>query len=475
MKSQAYFEKIHLQIEKQLNLSTESIRLAIAWLTNEKLFKILCNKAKEGILVELIMANNEINYGSSINFSELEHCGGKLYWAGKEGRFAPLMHNKFCIIDNNILIFGSYNWTQKAKSNHESITVIEDDPNLILDFNQEFDKIKNKYYQNEDSKVDWLKIIIRLETLLNVIRLEDEEDINYQTTKIKGLLPKNSIDKKVAEVNSLLALCNKKKYTDAVKNILIITSEYKKIIIYQDPEIPALQLEIRSLEFQVSSLEDEKIEIEKNINRFSLKYNLEFGEILERILFLKKIMAKKFADENKDNTEKQQQYYEAKEDYEDFSKTYQENLKKEKPAELNENQLKELKQNYRKATKLCHPDKVTDEQKEMAQKVFTDLKDAYDRNDLEKVNRILSDLEKGFFKSQGETINVKEKLHLIKQQLETRRKELEETLTYLKNTEIHQKVENINNWDDYFIETKQKFTLILEELEEKQINYEESR
>ncbi|MCW2118085.1 phospholipase D-like domain-containing protein [Flavobacterium sp. 7A] len=300
MKSQAYFEKIHLQIEKQLNYSSESIRLAIAWLTNEKLFKILCEKAKNGIDVELIIANNEINLDCSIDFKELEHSGGKLYWAGNDTRFAPLMHNKFCIIDNNVLIFGSYNWTKKAKSNHESITVIEDDPNLISDFNQEFDKIKNKYYQEEVIIIDWSKICIRLETLLNVIQLEDEEDISFQVAKIKGLLPKNTTDIKVENVNLVLAFCKSKKFSEAVKKIQIITSEYKKVVVYQDPEIPALQLEIRGLEFQVASLEDEKTEIEKNINFFSLKYNLEFGELIERILNLRKNLAQRNFKENED-------------------------------------------------------------------------------------------------------------------------------------------------------------------------------
>ncbi|MCW2118240.1 hypothetical protein [Flavobacterium sp. 7A] len=159
------------------------------------------------------------------------------------------------------------------------------------------------------------------------------------------------------------------------------------------------------------------------------------------------------------------EFEQAQQDYEDFYNTYQESLKKEKPKELNEDDLRILKQTYRKATKLCHPDKVTDDQKELAQKVFNDLKEAYDNNDLEKVKSILSDLEKGFFKSQGETITIKEKLVLIKHQLETKRKALEESLKYLKNTEIHRKVIKIDNWEIYFEETKQQFQKMIEELE----------
>ena len=79
---------------------------------------------------------------------------------------------------------------------------------------------------------------------------------------------------------------------------------------------------------------------------------------------------------------------------------------------MDDEKQNELRKNYRKATKLCHPDKVTDEQKELATKMFTDLKNAYDNNNLEKLNKILSELERGIFKSQGNTITEKDKLIL---------------------------------------------------------------
>lgn len=463
MKSQAYFEKIHKHIESNLKTSKTSIRIAVAWFTDTKLFSILCEKAKEGIQVELLMANHEINHDCKIKYRELINNGGKIFWIGKEGAYAPLMHNKFCIIDNNILIFGSYNWTQKAKSNHESITVIEEDYNLILDFNQEFDKIKDKYY-NPNAEIDWMKIVIRLETLVNVIKLEDLEDINYQIEKTNSLIPKNHLDEKLNELTTILNLCLKKEFSKAIILIQTFTSEFKKISIYNDPEIPALQLEIRSLEYQISSLSDEKTDIEKNIRNFELKYNEELGGLITKILYYKKIVAEKLANEFKNDKQKQKEFEEAKFDYEDFSKSYQDKLNEPKPFVLDEEKQNELKKNYRKATKLCHPDKVTDEQKELATKIFTDLKNAYDNNNLEKVNQILKDLEKGIFKSQGETINEKEKLIIIRENLILKRRELEEFLLSLKNTDIFKNLLTIKSLDKYFENAKEEFTRILEEL-----------
>lgn len=467
MKSQAYFEKIHKQIEIRLQESQTSIRLAVAWFTDQKLFNIICEKAKNGVEVELIIATHEINQESNIEFSKLKQSGGTIYWIGTGYKYEALMHNKFCIIDNRVLITGSYNWTQKAKSNHESITVIEEDDNLILDFNQEFEKIINKYYSKGSVDIDWEKVIIRLETLLNVIRLEDEDDIKYQSEKIKSLLPKKETDEKTTTILSILNLCKNAEFSKAVNAIQEFTRAYKQITIYNDPIVPALQLEIRGLEFQVTSLEDEKTDIEKLINAYKLKYNLELGELIKKILYLKKQLAKYDSEQDSENQEKQKEAEETSNDYDDFSKSYENNLKEPKPFELNEEKLKELKTSYRKATKLCHPDKVTDEQKEQAQKVFTELKNAYDNNDFEKVNSILANLEKGIFKSQGETITQKEKLLMVKQELELKREALEKALHQLKASEAYQKIIKLKDWETHFQTTKQRLASILDTLKMK--------
>ncbi len=42
-------------------------------------------------------------------------------------RMPGLMHNKFCVIDNRIVITGSYNWTASAeKKNQENLVIIHD-------------------------------------------------------------------------------------------------------------------------------------------------------------------------------------------------------------------------------------------------------------------------------------------------------------------------------------------------------------
>ena len=53
------------------------------------------------------------------------------------------MHHKFALIDNHLLITGSYNWTRSAAMyNHENI-IVSDNKELVNDFLVEFEKLWN--------------------------------------------------------------------------------------------------------------------------------------------------------------------------------------------------------------------------------------------------------------------------------------------------------------------------------------------
>ena len=100
---------------------------------------------------------------------------------------------------------------------------------------------------------------------------------------------------------------------------------------------------------------------------------------------------------------------------------------------------------------------MNDEQKEEAERIFIDLKNAYDENDIEKINRILKDLESGkLFHSNADTISEKEKLKTILEQLKANLKRIEQEIIQLKNNETFEVINSIANWDNYFAETKEQ-------------------
>ena len=104
---------------------------------------------------------------------------------------------------------------------------------------------------------------------------------------------------------------------------------------------------------------------------------------------------------------------------------------------------------------MCHPDKVADEFKDAAQKIFVDLKAAYEANDLKKVSEILSNLERGnFFKAMSDTISEKDKLIATSAKLRMQIKTLESEIVTIKQSETYKTIINIDDWDAYFKKTR---------------------
>jgi len=124
-----------------LNQAEKEIVVAIYWFTNHELFDKLCEKKENGIKVSLIVHNDFINNRENgLNFQKFIDLGGELYFSDSDNP----MHNKFCVIDNTVLINGSYNWTYFAESkNNENILLIKQENETISAFRKEFDSLKS--------------------------------------------------------------------------------------------------------------------------------------------------------------------------------------------------------------------------------------------------------------------------------------------------------------------------------------------
>lgn len=136
-----YFTEIRLNILKVLEKATKSISVAVCWFTNEELFNLLCKKLDEGLKIELIILDDYINsnpYGC--NFQNFIDKGGQLHLSDVKNP----MHNKYCIVDNETLINGSYNWTYFAETkNQENIIIFENCKELIHSFETDFNRLKS--------------------------------------------------------------------------------------------------------------------------------------------------------------------------------------------------------------------------------------------------------------------------------------------------------------------------------------------
>jgi len=151
------FENISEHIIQHIRGAENAIYICVPWLSDSNILQELIEKSRKKVHVEIITLNDDSNRTKTSFFNKLISNGSKVYLIDKtiEG---GIPHHKFCIIDDEILITGSYNWSNNAKKNDENIIikVINDfeDYDIINDYNIQFNKILYKYgIKNEDD--DW--------------------------------------------------------------------------------------------------------------------------------------------------------------------------------------------------------------------------------------------------------------------------------------------------------------------------------
>lgn len=137
-----HFTNLRQNILDCLDKAETEILVAVYWFTNTDLFDKLCQKLEKNVSVQLIISNDYINNRvSGLDFQKFINLGGKFYFTDSETQ----MHNNFCIIDNKVLINGSYNWTYMSENkNYDNILIIKDDNQTISAFYNEFFRLKNK-------------------------------------------------------------------------------------------------------------------------------------------------------------------------------------------------------------------------------------------------------------------------------------------------------------------------------------------
>lgn len=110
------------------------IWVAIAWFSSEPIFQELINKKEEGVDVRIIISDEESNHKLLAQLKEnfdvvvIPRYGWKNY---------NRMHDKFCIIDLEYVMHGSYNWTPTADHNEETLATALD-KEFVKKFADEF-------------------------------------------------------------------------------------------------------------------------------------------------------------------------------------------------------------------------------------------------------------------------------------------------------------------------------------------------
>ena len=128
-------KEIKATLLRELNTARNSIEIAMAWFTDTALAEALAKAVQRKVKVSVLLHNDATNRSSRIDWDALNTAGVSLHWHTPE---KGTMHNKFCVIDKQKVLFGTYNWTFSAENfNKESLIFIEEEA-TANDFRSEF-------------------------------------------------------------------------------------------------------------------------------------------------------------------------------------------------------------------------------------------------------------------------------------------------------------------------------------------------
>ena len=170
------FTNIQEELIERINQSKDSLKIAVTWFTNHDLFNAVIKKLDNpAYKVTLIVLNDRINNSKQgVNFQKLIDCNGSFYYSS----FDKMVHDKFCIIDDKIVITGSYNWTYKAEYINWENVVIMESTEAVKAYSEEFNKIIQKHEQ-VDSVATKQKFDLDLDSnefIINEFKLQSKQE-----------------------------------------------------------------------------------------------------------------------------------------------------------------------------------------------------------------------------------------------------------------------------------------------------------
>lgn len=134
---QPVFQNIAEEITQFIQKADSEILVNLPWFTDESLFEELRLKAESGVAVSIGIEDDGINEKAPFDHRIIVRFGGRLYLHTKRGG-KGINHEKYCVIDQRYVIFGSYNWTYSAARHNRESVVIFDDPALAKQYIQQF-------------------------------------------------------------------------------------------------------------------------------------------------------------------------------------------------------------------------------------------------------------------------------------------------------------------------------------------------
>ncbi len=386
---------------ERLEKAGSSIVLFVDSLTDPAIFKTLLAKSKKGVRVELIFITPPTPHRGKrapLDWRKLEAQGATiLRLPGNGGEAYPdrSQYCQFCVIDESTVLTGPYRYNHLAGKDNTYLMAIDDALEITQQFLSHF-------------------AILRQQLVVAP------------------------------------ALANDPAPTPECEMQLVTCSTYQMAI---------LKLQSSCLQVQEKVVSIEKSEIERLIHQYNVRYTIELGDILQRILHLRATRLQKaaVADPSLRSAAK-----EAKKDYEEFTEG-RKYASKHKPKKLGDQDQAKLKAAFRAASLLCHPDMVAEAFKADATECFRNLNNAYKENDLTAVCAILERVSSGAYSFARKQIPDDERLRIINEEIFGKLVKIAGEMFELCASNAYRTICEIFDWAVYFRDCKENLHAELRE------------
>ena len=133
-------EDCRRQLLDLLVAARATLDISVFTISDNRLTDAIVNTHKRGVTVRIITDNDKaLDQGSDIDHLLSQGLTVRM------DNTANHMHHKFAIIDQSILVNGSFNWTRSATDYNQENILVTDEPKLVAAYSGEFEILWNEF------------------------------------------------------------------------------------------------------------------------------------------------------------------------------------------------------------------------------------------------------------------------------------------------------------------------------------------
>ncbi len=128
------------RICRLISSARKKIDICVFTITDDRVTEAILDAHTRQVRVRIV-TDNDKSFDRGSDIERLERSGIPVRIDQTEFH----MHHKFALFDSEFVLTGSYNWTRSASYNNSENLVITNDPQLLIRFESEFEKLWNDF------------------------------------------------------------------------------------------------------------------------------------------------------------------------------------------------------------------------------------------------------------------------------------------------------------------------------------------